>query len=592
MYDLAKPVLHARRVIHHVIHVASVLEAKAVSACARLFDRWARSTARQRFERIAIVMRLGAPISPREWSASLVLGLFGLVVPAAAMLLFDNVLAFGGGVEAAALLVAAIGLVVVEAGLRFARVTFADTTELHRESLRSGALLARLASTAFDPREEDGAPARVARLEAAAEQAELRAGRLRRAMLDMPFVVIALAALVWIGGWLALAPIVMIAGVIAQFATSSMALSEAARLRDAHDARSDDFVAECIANIAALKGAAMEPFMTRRMEQLLASGRDLDSRHFNASDRAEDLEPMLEAATVFAVTAIGGLVAAQGGISIGVLAACALLAGRIVAPIARLSASAQRAVALGAEGDVAFEAPDERVVRAETQVADLRVDAELMDGMERIVFEAPAGAMIAFAGRDGARLSAALRTIGGIDRPAEGRVRFAGVEMADYRAAHPGAVAMVSPHSELVTGTVRENLTMFGHGGPEAAALAACDILGLRPEIDRLPRKLDTMVGDGDADGLSASLAHRLAIARALAMTPRVLLLDEPQSQLDAAADRALIAALGALKGKMTIIIATSRPSYLELADQVFALDGRRVTPLSAFAPQKRAGAA
>jgi len=294
---------------------------------------------------------------------------------------------------------------------------------------------------------------------------------------------------------------------------------------------------------------------------------------------------------VFAVAAVGGLVAVQGDISIGVLAACALLAGRIVAPVARLSAAAQRAVALGAEGDVAFEAPNERAVRAETQVADLHVDAELMDGLERLVFHAPAGSMIAFAGRDGARLSAALRTIGGLDRPAEGRVDFAGVDMTEYRAAHPGAVAMVSPHSELVTGTVLENLTMFGHGGPEAAALAACDILGLRPEIDRLPRKLDTMVGDGDADGLSASLAHRLAIARALAMTPRVLLLDEPQSQLDAAADRALIAGLAALKGKMTIIIATSRPSYLELADQVFALDGRRVTPLAAFAPQKRGAA-
>lgn len=563
-----------------------------IGACARLFDRWARSAIRQRFERIGIVLRLGAPISGREWGASIVLGLLGLAVPAAAMLLFDNVLAFGGGVEAAALLVAAIGLVVVEGGLRFARVTFGDTSELHREALRSGALLARLAASPFNITDEDGAPARVARLEAAAEQAELRAGRLRRAILDIPFVAISLVALVWIGGWLALAPVAVLCAVGLLFATSSMALSEAARLRDAHDARSDDFIAECITNIAALQGAAMEPFLTRRMDQLLTSGRDLDQKRFHASDRAEDLEPMLEAATVFAVAVVGGIVALKGDLSIGVLAACALLAGRVVAPAARLSAAAQRAVALGAENDVAFEAPDERVVRAETQVADIEVKAQLSGGLERVSFSAPAGAMVAFVGRDGTRTSAMLRMIAGIDAPEQGDVRFAGVSMADYRAAHPGAVAMVSPHSELVTGTVLENLTMFGHGGPEAAALAACDILGLRPEIDRLPRKLDTMVGDGDADGVSTSLAHRIAIARAIAMTPRVLLLDEPQSQLDPKADRALLAGLASLKGKMTIILAVSRPSYLELADQVFALDGRRVVRLHAFTDQKRAGAA
>ncbi|KAF0169947.1 MAG: ATP-binding cassette subfamily C [Caulobacteraceae bacterium] len=351
-------------------------------------------------------------------------------------------------------------------------------------------------------------------------------------------------------------------------------------------------MAECIANIAALKGAAMEPFMTRRMEQLLISGRDLEQRRFQASDRAEDLEPMLEAATVLAVAAVGGIVAMQGSISVGVLAACALLAGRVVAPMARLSAAAQRAVALGTEADVAFEPPGERAIRAETAPGELRVDAEIAGGSARLRFEAPAGAMVAFAGRDGARLSAVLRTLCGLDLPREGEVRFAGVAMSEYRAAHPGAVTYVSPQSELVTGTIFENLTMFGHGGSRESAFEACDLLGLRPEIDRLPRKLDTMVGDGDADGLSASLAHRIAVARAIALAPRVLLLDEPQSLLDVAADRAMVAGLAALKGRMTVIMATSRPSYLDLADQAYALDGDTMIAMTPPRRARSAGAA
>lgn len=592
MWTLGELALRWRQQIDRLILAASALEAAVVGAAARAFDHMARSATRQRLERIAIVLRLGAPISAREWGASIALGLLGLCIPVAAMQLFDNIVPFGTTFQAAVLLVATIGMAVLEGGLRFARVTFADTMETHREAMRSGDLLARLAAAPLNTTEEDGGPARVARLEAAAERAELRAGRLRRAILDMPFVLIALAAMAWIGGWLALAPLAVLIAVVALFVTSSMALSEAARLRDSHDARSDDFVAECIANIAALKGAAMEPFMTRRMEQLLTSGRDLDRRRFEASDRAEDLEPMLEAATVLAVAALGGIVAMQGSISVGMLAACALLAGRVVAPVARLSAAAQRAVALGTEADVAFEQPGERAIRAETAPGELCVDAEVAGGAERLRLDAPAGTVVAFAGRDGARLSAALRTLSGLDAPSDGEVRFAGVAMADYRAAHPGAVTFVSPQSELVTGTILENLTMFGHGGSREAALEACDLLGLRPEIDRLPRKLDTMVGDGDADGLSASLTHRIAIARAIALGPRVLLLDEPQSLLDVSADRALVAGLAALRGRMTVIMATSRPSYLELADQAFALDGGKMVAMMPPSRARRAGAA
>ena len=182
--------------------------------------------------------------------------------------------------------------------------------------------------------------------------------------------------------------------------------------------------------------------------------------------------------------------------------------------------------------------------------------------------------------------------LSGLDAPSAGEVCFAGVAIADYRAAHPGAVTFVSPQSELVTGTILENLTMFGHGGSLESALEACDLLGLRPEIDRLPRKLDTMVGDGDADGLSASLTHRIAIARAIALGPRVLLLEEPQSLLDIAADHALVAGLAALRGRMTIIMATSRPSYLDLADQAYALDGEKVITLTSPSRARRAGVA
>jgi ABC-type bacteriocin/lantibiotic exporter with double-glycine peptidase domain len=522
------------------------------------------------------------------------LGLLSLAVPLAAWLALDR----SPGVEGAPLallMVGALGLVAAEAGLRYARVHFGDRAERTRESLRAARTLSRLAAAPHDA-DKEGAPARAAQLEAAAAFVELRTGGLRRAVLDLPYAAAALVATAMIGQWVVLAPLALVLSVLVLFALTSPWAAHAARARDAHDARSEDFIAECAAHLPVLKGAAMEPFFARRMEQLLASGRDHEWRRIRASDRAEDMISLLEAATVLAVTAIGGVMALGGGIGAGALAACILLAAGIVRPVVRIAAAAHRAAALGPESELDDEAPTGAVIRAASRPAMLTCDAEIAGVAARVVFEAPLGATIAFTSRDGASIAAVLRALAGLQAPRDGEVLLAGVPVAAYREAHAGAVALVTPRAVLLSGTVMENLTLFGQGGNEAQALAACDLLGLKPEIDRLPRQLDTLVGEGAADDISGSLAHRLCLARAIALAPRVLLLEEPQSRLDVAADRQLMAGLASLRGKMTIVLGTSRPSWLGLAEHAYVLDGPQCEPLPAPATPgtaaRRAGVA
>ena len=572
-------------------------EARATAFVALIIDGFSRSAMCARALNVLRSFRLEVRPAPAEWAASMALGVLGLATPLAAYLVFDRVVpladASDGAWALSLLMLGAGAFVLAEAGLRFARVRFADRAQTHREALRAGKAIARRAAAPLDCAVEDGAPARIARLEAAAEFVELQTGGLRRAVLDLPVAIVAFAATVWIGGWLALAPLAMLVAVLILFAVSSATAAEAARTRDAHDARGDDFIAECAAHLAVLKGAAMEPFMMRRMDQLLASGRELDWRRMRSADRAEDLQSLLVTATVLAVAGLGGVAALQGGMGVGALVACVLLAASIVGPVVRIAAAAQRAAALGPQGDVEEQEHAAPVIRAATAPGALRVDVTVQDGLERLRFDAAFGATIAFTGRDGAAMSSVLRALAGLDAPMDGAITFAGVAVRAYREAHPGAVALVSPRAALLTGTIMENLTLFGQGATEAEALAACNALGLRPEIERLQRKLETPVGDGLADGLSASLAHLLCLARAIALSPRILLLDEPQARLDPAADRALMAALGSLRGRMTIVIATSRPSYLSLADRTFAIArerpeapvGVRRTARSASAP-------
>lgn len=580
--------------------ILSGLEARVMTAVSAVVDAFSRSGLRVRAMRTLRAIRLEARPSTAEWSASILLGVLGLALPLAAWVTFDRVIhladARDGAWTLSLMMLGVMAFVVAEAGLRYARVHMADRAERARETLRTARALGRLAASPHDPSLEDGAPARAARLDAAAAFIELRTGGLRRAALDLPYAAIALLAMAVIGQWVALAPLATAVAVLVLFAASSPWAANAARERDAHDARSEDFIAECAANLAVLKGAAMEPFFARRMEQLLTSGRDHEWRRIRASDRAEDLSSLLEAATVLAVAAIGGLMALGGAMGAGALIACILLAMAAVRPVVRIAAAAQRAAALGPENELHDTEPESGAVHAATQPALLRSDAGVRGIAAPIRFEAPAGAIVAFTSRDGAAVSALLRALAGLDTPRSGEISFAGVTVGAYRAAHPGAVALVTPRAALMSGTIIDNLTLFGHGGSEAQALAACDLLGLRPDIDRLPRRLETIVGDGVGEELSGSLTQRLALARAIAMGPRLLLLDEPQARLDPADARQVLAGLSNLRGKMSIIIGTSRPSWLTLADQAYVIDEARLEPVAAIAPPdiaaRRAGVA
>jgi ABC-type bacteriocin/lantibiotic exporter with double-glycine peptidase domain len=195
------------------------------------------------------------------------------------------------------------------------------------------------------------------------------------------------------------------------------------------------------------------------------------------------------------------------------------------------------------------------------------------------------GESIGITSTESATRSAVLKILAGETEPQGGEVLFGGLAVSGSRLAGRGGIVYVSPQTELFSGTILENLTAFDHGGSLEDVIAVCDLLGIRSAIDRLPSGFDTIVGEGASDPLQSGLAQRIAIARALALRPKLIVLDEPQALLDSQADRALLEGLSRVRGRITMIIGSQRPSYLGLADRVFTLvDGRLVERASGAA--------
>ncbi len=183
------------------------------------------------------------------------------------------------------------------------------------------------------------------------------------------------------------------------------------------------------------------------------------------------------------------------------------------------------------------------------------------------------GEILGVAGASGAGKTTLARMLVGLITPTAGRIRLDGMDVhawcSDDLGRHTGYVPQVV---ELLPGTVRENIARFTDVQPEAVVKAAQQA-GVHELIMRLPNGYDTPVG-GPNDRLSAGARQRLGLARALFGDPRLLVLDEPYSNLDAAGAEALITALRSAKAQgATVVIVAHRPSILAHADKVLVVD-------------------
>ncbi|HEX2728763.1 MAG TPA: ATP-binding cassette domain-containing protein, partial [Rubrobacteraceae bacterium] len=139
-----------------------------------------------------------------------------------------------------------------------------------------------------------------------------------------------------------------------------------------------------------------------------------------------------------------------------------------------------------------------------------------------------------------------------------------------------GRVAYVEQESPVLAGTIRQNLR---YAAPEATEEEIEEVLGLanlRPLVGKLPRGLDTEAGDGGVL-LSGGERQRIAVARMLLTKPRLLLLDEVTSQLDAANERALKATIAEVARRCAVAVIAHRLSTVADAARILVLDDGRV---------------
>jgi ATP-binding cassette, subfamily B, bacterial len=202
----------------------------------------------------------------------------------------------------------------------------------------------------------------------------------------------------------------------------------------------------------------------------------------------------------------------------------------------------------------------------------------ILDGVSAVF---PAGELIWLRGPGGSGKSTLLRLLAGLEAADRGAIRMDGQDLAHCRAESiRDAIVLVPQQPTVFSGTLAANLRL-GHAMATGAEMeAVCAEVGLTALLDRLPQRLETVVGEGGMR-LAAGDAQRLSLARALLRRPRVLLLDEPASRLDPGAELRLLERLRSLCPRVTVILVAHQVRSLACIGHVFELEDGRMTDWS-----------
>ena len=198
--------------------------------------------------------------------------------------------------------------------------------------------------------------------------------------------------------------------------------------------------------------------------------------------------------------------------------------------------------------------------------------------VQDVAFELEAGQGLGVIGPSGSGKSSLVRLLVGVWQPVRGNIRLDGAALDQWSQDALGRhIGYLPQDVELLAGTVAENISRFEPEADTAAVIAAAKIVGVHDLIVRLPSGYDTPIGE-QGSALSAGQAQRVALARAFYRDPFLVVLDEPNSNLDSEGEEALTRAILSVRERKGIVVVVAhRPSAIAGVDRLLMMNMGRV---------------
>ncbi|NTV01832.1 MAG: type I secretion system permease/ATPase [Chlorobiaceae bacterium] len=353
-------------------------------------------------------------------------------------------------------------------------------------------------------------------------------------------------------------------------------------------AKGSGYVMGKLRNIEPVHAMGMLPSLRSRWQELYADALDKGARASHKQHKNQAVSKLVRYSMQSLTLGAGALMVLDGRMAAAGMIAANVLMSRALQPIDLVMSAwkpfiqareaFRRTEALLSEfpGRPAGEACAELLGQVSLESLAARAPGRQAPILQGIGLDVPAGTVVGIVGPSGSGKTTLARCIVGAWPDVEGRVLIDDINVGLYdRPALGHRIGYLPQDIELFDGTIAENIARFSQVDP-AKIIEATRRTGIHDMILRFPNGYNTQVGEAGGM-LSGGQRQRIGLARALYGNPALVVLDEPNSNLDDAGDRALVQAVTELKQSgRTVFLITHRPNILAVVDRLIVMkDGR-----------------
>ncbi len=360
------------------------------------------------------------------------------------------------------------------------------------------------------------------------------------------------------------------------------------------DLRRGNLLTEILRNVHTMKSMTMESLMLRRYERLQESCAILMARVTYALEMSAGVGSVFSPLMTVMVVALGSWLVITNHLSNGEMAACIMLGLRALSPLQRLGgmwSKHQQDEILRDKLNLALLKPalpaNEKLIDPNFSEVSVNTLTSASMSLAGVSYQFPgtdkplfndlslsiaAGECIAIGGQSGSGRSALLQLIAGILEPVKGEITIDGQNLKDFNIeVLAKKIAYLPQKTALFEGSLLDNVTVFDSSRVDTA-MEVAKALGLTEFVSRMPRGWDTIVGDMAADSMPPGFRQRVAIVRALSSNPSIILFDDSSASMDSEGDAMLLKYIEGMRGKVTMVLVSERPSFIRLANKTYYL--------------------
>ncbi|WP_336985691.1 type I secretion system permease/ATPase [Altererythrobacter aquiaggeris] len=524
--------------------------------------------------------------------ASLLINLLGLALPLFSMNVYDRVIP---NKAVSTLWVLAVGVLLafaLEFALKTARTNVIDQIGRRLDLRLSQKIFGRLLATPLSAR-QGNTGAIAARVSEYSIVRDFFASTTVVLMVDMAFLVIFVAVIAYIAGWLAIVPVIaMVIMAIAGFVLQRKVV-EASRDAQADHGLQQTMLVESVAGMETLKSVAGEGGMIGRWYGLAEIGSYSQQRLRRISSIAVGMAATFQQVSSISLVIGGYYLFDAGKITMGAIIAIVMLSSRSLAPagqIAFLLTRGRQARETLDSIEGLFGAEDERRIGSVTAPAIIREGRVKLENLDFTYPESPEialsglnltiepGERIALIGRVASGKSTLGRVICGLYQPTGGMMTIDGIDSRQFRPQDiRRAFRFVGQDANLFTGSVKDNLSIGDRSIDDEQMTRALRVSGAEEFLSRDAGGFDRLVGE-QGRRLSGGQRSFLSLARAFVSPSKMLFLDEPTGAMDSQTERMFVdRLLGSLQAEQTLLVSTHRPALFALCERIIILDKGRV---------------